>query len=213
MKRPKTLINWKHIEPGIEPHVRFLREHGYDTCSSCEHAMSINIMLGPEGIPNLHATLVQRYEHFELAYVHNPYWKGVRVVFKGEMEGDGLPIDLVLLKVEPDSHPLYFVVKTRRYPRDGTDAEAREHDDYYYGEHTCPTNWTDDIVAVVSGEDEDPHGFATFVKRIPAPEGMDADAELPDWVATYMELFNGPVPPSDLQLLAWNVRNGGMRNG
>lgn len=82
--------------------------------------------------------------------------------------------DLVLLKVEPTSHPLYFVIRQRRLPQpSGSPFTPQESDKYFFEEHTCPTNWTGDIECVIAKGDPDPHGFATFVRRIPAPAAME----------------------------------------
>jgi hypothetical protein len=37
---------------------------------------------------------------------------------------------------------------------------------YWYNEHTCPTNWTNDIVAMIEEDDEDPHGVFQFVATV-----------------------------------------------
>ena len=105
------------------------------------------------------------------------------------MAGDKKPFDLVLLRVTPESQPLYLVLGVRRWPG----RENRASDEYYYNEHTCPTNWTDQIVAVISGGDEDPHGFAKFVRRTEPPEGMRADGYFeashdgPTWTEIFPE--------------------------
>lgn len=80
------------------------------------------------------------------------------------------PFDLVLLKIEPDAYPLYLVVKALRMEGYTSD----DHTAHFYESHSCPANWMPDVLAVISGGgDDDPHGFATFVKRIQAPDGMD----------------------------------------
>lgn len=40
------------------------------------------------------------------------------------------------------------------------------HQQYFYDEHTCPTNWTRDIVEIIFGGDHDPHGVFEFVSVV-----------------------------------------------
>lgn len=85
-----------------------------------------------------------------------------------EDSADEKPVDLVLLKVDPASHPLYFVV---RWPR-LAEPDQQKLDTYFFEEHTCPSNWTGDIVGVIAAGDPDPHGFVEFVRRTPEPADM-----------------------------------------
>src|SRR6266481_2059156 len=41
--------------------------------------------------------------------------------------------------------------------------DYREHERYFYDEHTCPTNWTRNIVEIIFKGDRDPHGVFEFV--------------------------------------------------
>ncbi len=190
-------INWDDIEERIRPHVKALRDAGYETTGSCGHDMWITVTLEPERAADIHKTLLRLgYTDFEVticAYRGLFHPNTVRVTFKGELAGDGKPFDLILLKVEPDTHPLYFVVHARRFPHHSKDDGEQEHRDaYFYNEHTCPTNWTDDILAVISDGDPDPHGFATFVRRLPAPNDMDENGY--NNAASWLELFPETVP-------------------
>lgn len=81
--------------------------------------------------------------------------------------------DLVLLKIEQTARPLYFVIRAPRGEHNNPESDA-----YFFDEGTCPTNWMRDVVAVISGGDEDPHGFATFVRRIQPPPGMDGNGNM-----------------------------------
>lgn len=171
-------IDWDEIEERIRPHVKFLRDAGWKTTGSCGHDMWVAIDCAPAELPDLARALRDGgYADFEITYsiYHGrDRWRDARVTFGGALAGDKKPFDLVLLRVEPEAHPLYFVLEQRRYPSQTTGAEQDRHDHYHYDEGTCPTNWTDDIVCVVSRGDEDPHGFATFVARREPPAGYES---------------------------------------
>lgn len=189
---PARSIDWDGIEPRIRPHVRALLDAGYETTGSCGHDMWISLDMLPSRIPALHADLKRLgYKDFEIKYsVHEGFhrWEGATIQFGGDLSGDGKPFDLVLLKVEPEAHPLYLVIKARRWPDSDTAEERASHDQYFYDEHTCPTNWIDDVLAIISDGDEDPHGFATFVRRIPAPDDMSEDGDPePAWSELFPE--------------------------
>lgn len=196
-------FDWNAIEPRIRPHVKALRDAGYETTGSCGHEMWITIDLKPMELPALHETLRRLgYKDFEITYsIHEGFqrWEGARVQFGGDLEGDGKPFDLVLLKVDPEAHPLYFVIRARNSPDSGESVEERASgDQYFYDEHTCPTNWTNNIIAVISDGDEDPHGFATFVRRRDAPPDMDESGDIkgiyegPLWATLFPEVTAKP---------------------
>jgi hypothetical protein len=193
-------FDWNQIEDRIRPHVKAVRDLGYETTGSCGHDMWIILNIEPSLIPTLHADLRKAgYRDFEITYtVQDGFFlnKTARIDFGGDLRGDGRPFDLVLLRVDPESHPLYFVIRARRYPHD--EGAEDGHDAYYYNEHTCPTNWTADILAVISKGDEDPHGFAEYVRRRAAPAlmnengGMNDVHEGPLWAALFPEIT--PLP-------------------
>lgn len=177
------------VEGRIRPHVAWMREQGIKTESSCGHDMYVMIDWPLGAMPQLASLLHGRYGDdftIEIAPMGGPppYGWWVKVVLLGENKGDGRPEDLVLLKVDPAAHPLYFVIRERHYDFTGYDDDGKSRDEYFYGEHTCPTNWTGSIEAVISKGDPDPHGFATFVRRIPAPETMESCND-----EQYLELF------------------------
>lgn len=183
-------FDWNNIEPGIRPHVKALRDLGYRTTSSCEHAMYIVVDMEPHDIDTLSRDLKRvGYQDFSIEY---HVFEGLRparyavIKFLGSLAGAGKPFDYVLLKVEPESHPLYFVIQARIFPNDPRDYDIDSH---FYNSHTCPINWTDDIVAVISGGDADPHGFATFVGRITPLSGIDENNA--DWPALFPQLESG----------------------
>jgi hypothetical protein len=72
--------------------------------------------------------------------------------------------------------PIYIIAhdnylgKHRGADRDGMSSESRK--EYWYDEHTCPTKWTRNIVALIRNtalfvyqEDTDPHGVFHYVKH------------------------------------------------
>lgn len=187
-------INLDDIEPRIRPHVKALVNAGWETTSSCGHNMYITLKGGPQDVLPLYKTLKELgYKDFELTYNLNTRFEdcsGLTITFDGELRGNGKPFDLVLLKVEPESHPLYFVVRSRDYGNE----RNNESEAFFYEEHTCPTNWTDDILAVISQGDPDPHGFVSFVARTKPPEKMDDDGNTNGrgddiWAEVFPEAF------------------------
>ncbi len=56
-------------------------------------------------------------------------------------------------------------LNTWKYAHSQNDSEEdfRENSRYFYDEHTCPTNWTRDIVQIEFKGDRDPHGVFEFV--------------------------------------------------
>lgn len=87
----------------------------------------------------------------------------------------------VLLKIEPQEKPVFFVVKGLQI---GTREEG--HERYYYEEHSCPTNYVR-CEAIISESDSDPHGIFSFVRSIPIPEENEPDQE--DWALFFPEAF------------------------
>lgn len=67
-----------------------------------------------------------------------------------------------LLILEPQEHPVYFIVEGMRF--EGTDDNrSPEHAArFHYEEHSCPTNWLKPEVVYYKG-DTDPHGLIEFV--------------------------------------------------
>jgi ribosomal protein S27AE len=75
-----------------------------------------------------------------------------------------------VLVLPPQEQPVYFVVKGMRFDRldcKETPEEAREHAEFYYEEHSCPTNWLRPEMVYIDG-DADPHGLIKFVRRVDA---------------------------------------------
>ena len=83
-----------------------------------------------------------------------------RVEFTGMKD---LPVTVTLRSVtEP---PITLKLNAWKYTHSQHDSpeEYREHQRYFYNEHTCPTNWTNEIEEMAVGDDKDPHGIFKFV--------------------------------------------------
>lgn len=66
---------------------------------------------------------------------------------------------LVLLKIGD----VYFVIEGMAT---NDKADPNEHEEYYYTEHTCPTNYIKGVEAIVQDGDFDPHGCFEYVRSI-----------------------------------------------
>lgn len=58
---------------------------------------------------------------------------------------------------------------------EGMSFNSENNDEYFYNEHTCPTNYLSCVVAIVDLEhgDPDPHGIFEYVTTLPWVEGFD----------------------------------------
>lgn len=82
---------------------------------------------------------------------------------------------LVLLDLDIDGleKPIQIVVHGMRFePKYGLCKSQSEADEYFYNEHTCPTNYLQSIEIIIEGDNADPHGIFKFNKAI------DLDDEL-----------------------------------
>lgn len=71
---------------------------------------------------------------------------------------------LNLLKIEGKDGPIYFVVEgLSQWPM--TLTEMKNHAEYFYEEHTCPTNFIR-IPMISHAGDCDPHGVFEFVDAV-----------------------------------------------
>jgi hypothetical protein len=96
-----------------------------------------------------------------------------------------------LLVIAPQENPIYFIVE-------GGYHSPHEFEDkgntYFYGEHTCPTNWLQRVEAIVSEGDDDPHGIAEFVRTV----DQSTVGDDPDWSLIFPEAFEGPETEGQL---------------
>lgn len=108
-------------------------------------------------------------------------------------------LDLLVLK--PQDKPVYFVVSGMRFTgethawsskaEDDDVVEQARHKQFYYEEHSCPTNWFEPEVVYYDGDD-DPHGLIEFVAHrdedgFPADECVgpnDRDRALREFIET-----------------------------
>ena len=75
---------------------------------------------------------------------------------------------LVLLKIAD----VFFVVEGQA----SDDEHPDKHEEYYYTEHTCPTNFAQGFEAIVQGGSFDPHGCFEYVRSVWMPQRY-ADAQ------------------------------------
>ncbi len=96
-------------------------------------------------------------------------------------------LDLLVLRQQ--SQPVYLarhgfsIVGDRGTVGKDHPIDSPEHQDstrFYYEQHSCPTNWLNDVVMVAVGNDHDPHGVIEFVRRVARPAavgGHDCQSE------------------------------------
>lgn len=99
---------------------------------------------------------------------------------------------MALLKFEGRDGTVFFVFDHNRY-KDGTvesDEENQSHQRYFFEEHSCPTNWLNECVAVIEDGDCDPHGFLKFVRAVDVPDNFDEDDDQ-HWPILFPEAFDG----------------------
>jgi hypothetical protein len=80
---------------------------------------------------------------------------------------------MVLLKFEGKEGPIYFVMDHKRHYEKDRDDDAQEVVKYFFEEHSCPTNWIHECVAVIEDGDADPHGFLQFVRSVDVPDDLN----------------------------------------
>ncbi len=99
-----------------------------------------------------------------------------------------------LLKLEGKNGPVFFVIEDDY----GEHEEGTLQGDkaYQYEEHSCPTNWLRDCVAVIEDGDEDPHGFLQHVRSVQVAATCEPSAE-GGWAALFPEVHGGPSIDGD----------------
>lgn len=95
-----------------------------------------------------------------------------------------------LLRFDGVAGPVFFVMDHDRYHSAGveTDEDRQSNARYFFEEHSCPTNWLRECVAVIEDGDSDPHGFLTFVRAVDVPNDFDADNDN-QWQRLFPEAF------------------------
>jgi hypothetical protein len=108
---------------------------------------------------------------------------------------------MALLKLEGKDGTVYFVMEHSRYhsgdPEDETDEVNQSHQRYFFEEHSCPTNWLRECVAVIVEGDCDPHGFLDFVRAVDVPLEFDEDDDS-NWPTLFPEIFEGVTIDGDV---------------
>lgn len=96
----------------------------------------------------------------------------------------------VLLKHDPGEAacpPIYLVLETSTVV-DGNN-DFTEGLEYLYNEHTCPTNWTHDIVKIRYMGDDDPHGVFEYLAAVKIEDEVENPMELFKEVIEKDEVF------------------------
>lgn len=181
------MIDYSDIEAPIREHVRAFNNAGWKTSQSCGHDMWVMVECSPGNELHLISWVLEHFKTRNITTTRDYGWadgKYLKVHFpKPENHGDG-PHQYILLRVVKTDDPLYFVLRTPKY----SDTWTADNAEYLYNEQTCPTNWTGDIVAVIEGADQDPHGFAQFVAMVDeTQEVRDADPNI-DWTEVFPQL-------------------------
>lgn len=100
---------------------------------------------------------------------------------------------MALLKFDGKDGPVFFVMDHDRYwdGENESDEENQGHQKYFFEEHSCPTNWLDECVAVIEDGNDDPHGFLEFVRAADVPQDFDVDHA--EWATLFPEAYPGEV--------------------
>lgn len=94
-------------------------------------------------------------------------------------------IDTLVLLRKDD---LFLVVKGMRFVGHGKDETIGANDQYFYEQHTCPTNYLKDVVAVIQGDSADPHGLFEYWNTVDAAGVDDCES---DSVEYWRKVFGG----------------------
>ncbi|MRT30868.1 hypothetical protein [Herbaspirillum sp. CAH-3] len=82
---------------------------------------------------------------------------------------------LDLLVLQPQAKPVYFVLRGMRFEGPKFDGYP-DNKEFFYEEHSCPTNWLRNIQTLIHDDDDDPHGLIEFVRSIEStPELLERD--------------------------------------
>jgi ribosomal protein L37AE/L43A len=82
-----------------------------------------------------------------------------------------------LLKLEPRTEPVYFLVEASHGRADEEDLR------FLYEEHQCPTNFIRCKLMIADGN-PDPHGLYRYVKSVPVPESHKQNSSLMSNITT-----------------------------
>jgi hypothetical protein len=150
-----------------------LKTKRYFTCpNGCKHEMTVEHLLG-DGPCGVTKDYPKRQAGPWYCDECGQGWKLTYDADSVDVEPvKGKKVDQwVILELPPQTEPIRFKVKAMRIDRE-LDESA---DQYFYEEHTCPTNWLRRVEEVSIGEDDDPHGLFKHVRTYDA-EASDGDA-------------------------------------
>jgi hypothetical protein len=104
-----------------------------------------------------------------------------------------------LLKFDGKEGAVFFVMDHNHYHsgEPETDDEFQSHTRFFFEEHSCPTNWLDECVAVIADGDSDPHGFLSFVRAVDVPQDFNEDDDN-QWPILFPEAFSGETIDGEL---------------
>lgn len=84
----------------------------------------------------------------------------------------------VLLEIPPREESIFFITTGMAFRKLGNDIDdEKRKNEYFYNEHTCPTNWLKDVQMIAYDGNLDPHGIARYVRHVDKPS---LDHELDD---------------------------------
>lgn len=97
------------------------------------------------------------------------------------------------MKRDTTDGPLFFIAKSIRLSiSNDTEEETQSHEVYFFEEHSCPTNWLRDIVAVIEDGDCDPHGIFDVIRSIHIPDDFSTDDDS-QWPLLFPEALGGTI--------------------
>lgn len=80
---------------------------------------------------------------------------------------------LTLMKFPGKKGDVFFVLNHFDYGHGDPNDELQSHNQYFFEEHSCPTNWLRDTAVVVQNGDQDPHGFLEHVRTVRVEKYFD----------------------------------------
>lgn len=102
------------------------------------------------------------------------------------------PKALILLRLTPSEDdnlkkPLFLILEKSNYSHSENIDEFSKSQEYFYNDHTCPSNYLGDAIVLYDGDD-DRHGIFSFVEAIWMSEDYDY-CEFHNSGGDYSELF------------------------
>ena len=144
-----------------------LKTKRYFTCpNGCKHEMMVEHLLGDGawGVTKDHPRRTAG------PWYCDECGQGWRLTYDAsgvDVEAVGKKVDqFVILELPPQSEAIRFKLRTSRVDRD-LDESA---DQYFYEEHTCPTNWLRHVDEVSIAGYDDPHGLWKYVRTYDVEE-------------------------------------------